>query len=111
MPESPFVPLAPAAPIVVAPAPKTYEKLWLVEFSLVSPAFDSARVIARLRPFNSSTGEMAPAELDQVVRIEEAMLVAAQVPEMLAAVNAILTGIAAWQAWQAAQAAPETPPA
>lgn len=110
MPDLPFTPLAPVVPITTVTVAKTYDKFWLIELRLVSPTFDQASVVARLRPFNSETLEMAPDSLDRVVSIGDALAAAQQVPELLTAVNAILTGIAAWQEWQSAQGQPETPP-
>lgn len=95
-------------PIVTEPvAAKTYDKLHLYSLNAIQPTGDSGSITVELLPATAD-GQLATG--DNVQRMSCPLYPAlAEVPELAAAFQAVISAIPAVQAWLAAQTTEDAP--
>lgn len=82
---------------------KTYDSVFVQRLTVIATGPQTGSVFVELRPYNSATGEIAPEELTKKMETGELSLALEEVPEMLAAYNAVLTAVPPMQVWSEAR--------
>jgi hypothetical protein len=102
------MPIIPEQPIVVPPVPgETYTEQWIYNLVVHSPAINSGRVQIQLLPFDPTVPKIGPGELLENIETDRLWDAVAEVPEVAAAMQAVLDAIGPLRAWIAAQVEPE----
>jgi hypothetical protein len=103
------MPIIPDQPIVVPPVPgETYTEQWIYNLVVHSPAINSGRVQIQLLPFDPTVPKIGPGELLENIETDRLWDAVAEVPEVAAAMQAVLDAVGPLRAWIAAQSvAPE----
>jgi hypothetical protein len=103
------MPIIPEQPIVVPPVPgETYTEQWIYNLVVHSPAINSGRVQIQLLPFDPTVPKIGPGELLENIETDRLWDAVAEVPEVAAAMQAVLVAVGPLRAWIAAQSiAPE----
>jgi hypothetical protein len=102
------MPIIPDQPIVVPPVPgETYTEQWIYNLVVHSPAINSGRVQIQLLPFDPTVPKIGPGELLENIESDKLWDAVAEVPEVAAAMQAVLASVGPLRAWIAAQNAPE----
>jgi hypothetical protein len=106
------MPIIPDQPIVVPPVPgETYTEQWIYNLVVHSPAINSGRVQIQLLPFDPVAPKIGPGELLENIETDRLWDAVAEVPEVAAAMQAVLDAVGPLRAWIAAQAVvPELEP-
>jgi hypothetical protein len=105
------MPIIPEQPIVVPPVPaETYTEQWIYNLVVHSPAINSGRVQIQLLPFDPVAPKIGPGELLENIETDRLWDAVAEVPEVAAAMQAVLDAIGPLRAWIAAQVEPEPEP-
>jgi hypothetical protein len=105
------MPIIPDQPIVVPPVPgETYTEQWIYNLVVHSPAINSGRVQIQLLPFDPVTPKIGPGELLENIETDRLWDAVAEVPEVAAAMQAVLDAVEPLRAWIAAQNAPQPEP-
>jgi hypothetical protein len=105
------MPIIPDQPIVVPPVPgETYTEQWIYNLVVHSPAINSGRVQIQLLPFDPTVPKIGPGELLENIESDKLWDAVAGVPEVAAAMQAVLVAIGPLRAWIAAQVEPEPEP-
>jgi hypothetical protein len=105
------MPIIPEQPIVVPPVPgETFTEQWIYNLVVHSPAIDSGRVQIQLLPFDPSAPKIGPGELLENIETDRLWDAIAEVPEVAAAMQAVLAAVGPLRAWIAAQVEPELEP-
>jgi len=106
------MPIIPDQPIVVPPVPgETYTEQWIYNLVVHSPAINSGRVQIQLLPFDPTVPKIGPGELLENIETDRLWDAVAEVPEVAAAMQAVLAAVGPLRAWIAAQAVvPEPEP-
>jgi hypothetical protein len=105
------MPIIPEQPIVVPPVPgETYTEQWIYNLVVHSPAINSGRVQIQLLPFDPVAPKIGPGDLLENIETDRLWDAVADVPEVAAAMQAVLAAVPALKAWIAAQNAPEPEP-
>jgi hypothetical protein len=98
------MPIIPDQPIVVPPVPgETYTEQWIYNLVVHSPAINSGRVQIQLLPFDPVTPKIGPGELLENIETDRLWDAVAEVPEVAAAMQAVLDAVGPLRAWIAAQ--------
>jgi hypothetical protein len=98
------MPIIPEQPIVVPPVPgETYTEQWIYNLVVHSPAINSGRVQIQLLPFDPVTPKIGPGELLENIETDRLWDAIAEVPEVAAAMQAVLAAVGPLRAWIAAQ--------
>jgi hypothetical protein len=105
------MPIIPEHPIVVPPVPgETYTEQWIYNLVVHSPAINSGRVQIQLLPFDPTVPKIGPGELLENIETDRLWDAVAEVPEVAAAMQAVLDAVGPLRAWIAAQVEPEPEP-
>jgi hypothetical protein len=105
------MPIIPEQPIVVPPVPgETYTEQWIYNLVVHSPAINSGRVQIQLLPFDPTVPKIGPGELLENIETDRLWDAVAEVPEVAAAMQAVLAAVGPLRAWIAAQVEPESEP-
>jgi hypothetical protein len=106
------MPIIPDQPIVVPPVPgETYTEQWIYNLVVHSPAINSGRVQIQLLPFDPVAPKIGPGELLENIESDKLWDAVAEVPEVAAAMQAVLDAVEPLRAWIAAQSVvPEPDP-
>jgi hypothetical protein len=106
------MPIIPEQPIVVPPVPgETYTEQWIYNLVVHSPAINSGRVQIQLLPFDPTVPKIGPGELLENIETDRLWDAVAEVPEVAAAMQAVLDAVGPLRAWIAAQSVvPEPEP-
>jgi len=106
------MPIIPDQPIVVPPVPgETYTEQWIYNLVVHSPAINSGRVQIQLLPFDPTVPKIGPGELLENIETDRLWDAVAEVPEVAAAMQAVLDAVGPLRAWIAAQSVvPESEP-
>lgn len=112
------MPIPAKEPLQVEPVPateaQTYDSLWAHRIIIGMPDATSGMVRIDFSHYDAETGDVTPSDsaASENISIEDLPAAIAEVPEVEAAMAAIITAIAALQAWQDAKDLPaEEPPA
>jgi hypothetical protein len=106
------MPIIPEQPIVVPPVPaETYTEQWIYNLVVHSPAINSGRVQIQLLPFDPVAPKIGPGELLENIESDRLWDAVAEVPEVAAAMQAVLDAIGPLRDWIAAQAVVPEPEA
>jgi hypothetical protein len=98
------MPIIPEQPIVVPPVPgETYTEQWIYNLVVHSPAINSGRVQIQLLPFDPTVPKIGPGELLENIESDKLWDAVAEVPEVAAAMQAVLDAVGPLRAWIAAQ--------
>jgi hypothetical protein len=104
------MPIIPDQPIVVPPVPgETYTEQWIYNLVVHSPAINSGRVQIQLLPFDPTVPKIGPGELLENIETDRLWDAVAEVPEVAAAMQAVLASVEPLRAWIAAQVEPAPP--
>jgi hypothetical protein len=104
------MPIIPEQPIVVPAVPaETYAEQWIYNLVVHSPAINSGRVQIQLLPFDPVTPKIGPGELLENIETDRLWDAVAEVPEVAAAMQAVLDAVEPLRAWIAAQVEPAPP--
>jgi hypothetical protein len=104
------MPIIPDQPIVVPPVPgETYTEQWIYNLVVHSPAINSGRVQIQLLPFDPTVPKIGPGELLENIETDRLWDAVAEVPEVAAAMQAVLDSVGPLRAWIAAQVEPAPP--
>jgi hypothetical protein len=104
------MPIIPDQPIVVPPVPgETYTEQWIYNLVVHSPAINSGRVQIQLLPFDPVAPKIGPGELLENIETDRLWDAVAEVPEVAAAMQAVLAAVEPLRAWIAAQVEPAPP--
>jgi hypothetical protein len=104
------MPIIPEQPIVVPPVPgETYTEQWIYNLVVHSPAINSGRVQIQLLPFDPTVPKIGPGELLENIETDRLWDAVAEVPEVAAAMQAVLAAVEPLRAWIAAQVEPAPP--
>jgi hypothetical protein len=102
------MPIIPEQPIVVPAVPaETYTEQWIYNLVIHSPAINSGRVQIQLLPFDPTVPKIGPGELLENIETDRLWDAVAEVPEVAAAMQAVLDAVEPLRAWIAAQVEPE----
>jgi hypothetical protein len=102
------MPIIPDQPIVVPPVPgETYTEQWIYNLVVHSPAINSGRVQIQLLPFDPVAPKIGPGELLENIETDRLWDAVAEVPEVAAAMQAVLAAVGPLRDWIAAQVEPE----
>lgn len=105
------MPITPDQPIVVPAVPaETYTEQWIYNLVVHSPAINSGRVQIQLLPFDPLAPKIGPGDLLENIETDRLWDAVANVPEVAAAMQAVLDAIGPLKAWIAAQNAPVPEP-
>ena len=106
------MPIIPDQPIVVPPVPgETYTEQWIYNLVVHSPAINSGRVQIQLLPFDPVAPKIGPGELLENIETDRLWDAVSEVPEVAAAMQAVLDAVGPLRAWIAAQSVvPEPEP-
>jgi hypothetical protein len=105
------MPIIPEQPIVVPAIPaETYTEQWIYNLVVHSPAINSGRVQIQLLPFDPTVPKIGPGELLENIETDRLWDAIAEVPEVAAAMQAVLAAVGPLRAWIAAQVEPEPEP-
>jgi hypothetical protein len=106
------MPIIPEQPIVVPPVPgETYTEQWIYNLVVHSPAINSGRVQIQLLPFDPVAPKIGPGELLENIETDRLWDAVAEVPEVAAAMQAVLVAIGPLRAWIAARSVVPEPEA
>jgi hypothetical protein len=98
------MPIIPEQPIIVPPVPgETYTEQWIYNLVVHSPAINSGRVQIQLLPFDPVAPKIGPGELLENIETDRLWDAIAEVPEVAAAMQAVLAAVGPLRAWIAAQ--------
>jgi hypothetical protein len=98
------MPIIPDQPIVVPPVPgETYTEQWIYNLVVHSPAINSGRVQIQLLPFDPVAPKIGPGDLLENIETDRLWDAVAEVPEVAAAMQAVLDAVGPLRAWIAAQ--------
>jgi hypothetical protein len=104
------MPIIPEQPIVVPAVPaETYAEQWIYNLVVHSPAINSGRVQIQLLPFDPTVPKIGPGELLENIETDRLWDAVAEVPEVAAAMQAVLVAVEPLRAWIAAQVEPAPP--
>ena len=104
------MPIIPEQPIIVPPVPgETYTEQWIYNLVVHSPAINSGRVQIQLLPFDPVAPKIGPGELLENIETDRLWDAVAEVPEVAAAMQAVLAAVEPLRAWIAAQVEPAPP--
>jgi hypothetical protein len=104
------MPIIPDQPIVVPPVPgETYTEQWIYNLVVHSPAINSGRVQIQLLPFDPTAPKIGPGDLLENIETDRLWDAVAEVPEVAAAMQAVLDAVEPLRAWIAAQVEPAPP--
>jgi len=102
------MPIIPDQPIVVPAVPaETYTEQWIYNLVVHSPAINSGRVQIQLLPFDPTVPKIGPGELLENIETDRLWDAVAEVPEVAAAMQAVLAAVGPLRDWIAAQVEPE----
>jgi hypothetical protein len=106
------MPITPDQPIVVPAIPaETYTEQWIYNLVVHSPAINSGRVQIQLLPFDPTVPKIGPGDLLENIETDRLWDAVAEVPEVAAAMQAVLAAVGPLRAWIAAQSVvPEPAP-
>jgi hypothetical protein len=105
------MPITPDQPIVVPAIPaETYTEQWIYNLVVHSPAINSGRVQIQLLPFDPAAPKIGPGDLLENIETDRLWDAVAEVPEVAAAMQAVLAAVPALKAWIATQNAPVPEP-
>jgi hypothetical protein len=94
------MPIIPEQPIVVPPVPgETYTEQWIYNLVVHSPAINSGRVQIQLLPFDPTVPKIGPGELLENIETDRLWDAVAEVPEVAAAMQAVLDAVEPLRAW------------
>jgi hypothetical protein len=98
------MPIIPDQPIVVPAVPaETYTEQWIYNLVVHSPAINSGRVQIQLLPFDPTVPKIGPGELLENIETDRLWDAVAEVPEVAAAMQAVLAAVGPLRDWIAAQ--------
>lgn len=104
------MPITPDQPIVVPAVPaETYTEQWIYNLVVHSPAINSGRVQIQLLPFDPTAPKIGPGDLLENIETDRLWDAVAAVPEVAAAMQAVLDAVGPLKAWIAAQAVVTVP--
>lgn len=86
---------------------KTFPHVWLYNIGVHAPAIDRGSIRIETLPCNMDTGEIASGDYMQPLQTDKLWQAAGEVPEVAAAMGAIIAAVGPLAAWIKAQ---ETPP-
>lgn len=99
------MPITPEQPIVVPPqAGITFDQQWIYNLVVHSPAVDSGRVLIELLPFDATTQTIGSSALLETVQTDQLWKAAAEVPEVAAAMQAVINCVGPLRTWIKSQA-------
>jgi hypothetical protein len=105
------MPIIPDQPIVVPAVPaETYTEQWIYNLVVHSPAINSGRVQIQLLPFDPTVPKIGPGELLENIESDKLWDAVAEVPEVAAAMQAVLDAVGPLRDWIAAQVESELEP-
>ena len=104
------MPITPDQPIVVPPTSgETYTEQWIYNLVVHSPAINSGRVQIQLLPFDPLAPKIGPGDLLENIETDRLWDAVYAVPEVAAAMQAVLDAVGPLKAWIAAQAVEPEP--
>ena len=100
------MPIANETPLVLPPTPgEAFPHLWLYGITVIAPTIFSGAISIDALPFNAATGQMASGDHVQRVQTDLLWLAAKEVPEVDAAIGAIVAAFDPLKKWIASRAA------
>ena len=97
-------------PLVIPPTEaKSYPDLWIYGISVHAPAIATGSIRIETLPANMATGEIASGDYMQPLQTDKLWQAAAEVPEVAAAMGAIIAAVGPLAAWIKAQETPSEP--
>lgn len=103
------MPITPEQPIVVPPqAGVTFDQQWIYNLVVHSPTVDSGRVLIELLPFSASEHAIGSSQHLEVIQTDQFWKAAAEVPEVAAAMQAVINCVGPLRNWVKAQSQPPT---
>jgi hypothetical protein len=106
------MPITPDQPIVVPAIPaETYTEQWIYNLVVHSPAINSGRVQIQLLPFDPTVPKIGPGDLLENIKTDRLWDAVAEVPEVAAAMQAVLDAVEPLRAWIAARSVVPEPEA
>lgn len=104
------MPITPEQPIVVPPvAGNTFDQQWIYNLVVHSPATDSGRVLIELLPFDATTQTIGSSQHLEVIQTDKFWQAAAEVPEVAAAMQAVINCVGPLREWIKNYPVTETP--
>ena len=105
------MPIANETPLVLPPTPgEAFPHLWLYGITVLAPTVSTGAITIDALPFNADTGRMASGDHVQRIQTDQLWLAAQQVPEVGAAIAAIVAAFDPLKAWIAAKEATAAQP-
>lgn len=94
------MPITPEQPIVVPPqAGATFAQQWIYNLVVHSPATDSGRVLIELLPFDATTQTIGSSSLVETIQTDQLWKASAEVPEVAAAMQAVINCVGPLREW------------
>lgn len=105
------MPITPEQPIVVPPqAGVTFDQQWIYNLVVHAPSVDSGRVLIELLPFAAEAQTIGSSQHIEVIQTDQLWKAAAEVPEVAAAMQAVINCVGPLRNWIKAQAEQPQPP-
>jgi hypothetical protein len=103
------MPIAPDQPIVIPPTPEQdFPLQWVFNLRVIDSTSSSGGVYIELLPYNPTTQELGPWNLVEIVQTDKLWQAASEVPEVAAAMQAVIDCVGPLRAWIKTQAEPVT---
>lgn len=94
------MPITPEQPIVVPPqAGVTFDQQWIYNLVVHSTAVDAGRVTIELLPFDASGQTIGSSSFLETISTDQLWQAAAAVPEVAAAMQAVINCVGPLRAW------------
>lgn len=99
------MPITPDQPIVVPPTPgETFAQQWVWNMQVNAPSVTEGSVAINLLPFDPTNQLIGDGKLLEIVQTDQLWQAAAEVPEVAAAMQAVINCVGPLRAWIKAQA-------
>lgn len=99
------MPITPEQPIVVPPTPgETFTQQWVWNLQVNAPSVTDGSVSISLLPFDPTSQTLGDGNLLEIVQTDKFWQAAAEVPEVAAAMQAVINCVGPLRAWIKAQA-------
>ena len=87
-------------PVVIPPTPEvTYPHIWLYNVMIHAPSIDTGRITVEALPYNADTQSIASGDYVQRMETDQLWKAVAEVPEVAAAMQAIIDAVVPLKNW------------
>ena len=101
------MPITPEQPIIVPPQASTvFDQQWIYNLVVHAPTVDSGRVLIELLPFNATEQTIGSSQHLEVIQTDKFWQAANAVPEVAAAMQAVINCVGPLREWIKNQATP-----